>query len=140
MKLLAATICLAALSLTGCATDEETMGGAHLNGLRPAKPALDDGSGPPPNPEISGMQKRGMINLEDLGVDGAYAETINPDFPINGVVCDNCEVTLIRLPPRNQSEVGKILVVSDGGEKLCTIFLDPEGGLDSSDCNKPRDN
>jgi hypothetical protein len=136
VKLLA-TFCLAALSLTGCATDDETNMGGYLSGMRPAKPSLDDGSGTPPRPAVDeDMQKAGNMRIhQDLrGID-VVATTVAPWFPLPDNVCgDNCTVVLIPVPEATGSEVGRIDVYSDGGDKLCSIYQTSDNSYDTKDC------
>ena len=130
---LAGMFCVAALALTGC-VDETSTGGAYLNGMRPAKPSLDnpDNSPLPANPEIfEGMNKRASIKMPDLA-DGVYAESMKPPVPMEGV-CDDCEVIAFHIED-DISGLEEIRVFSDGGEYLCRIQLNDEGQVTVDDC------
>lgn len=133
---LATTFCLAVLSLAGCATDDGNSGSDYLV-MRSTKVSADplDSTQQTMAPEdTAGKQMRGILNLPADIRGEIVAEEVNPDFPIEGV-CEDCLVTFIRLPKASNSDVGEIRVVSDGGMQLCTIFLDPNGGFDTTDCN-----
>lgn len=142
---LAATFCIAALSLVGCA-DVETVNGGHLAGMRPAKPSLENpnDSDFPQTPDqfVDGVNQRGMFDLPE-GLDripGVYAETIDDGYyPLPGNVCGGCQVTLITVPPRDtstNSDFGEIHVVNDGGNRICKILMNQDGSLDTRDCSK----
>lgn len=138
MKLVATTLCIAALSLTGCATDDETNGGGFLEGLRPAKPSpqLPEDKEPlePQIEESMYPVGPGLKILEDFWTNDVLVETIKPfDGLPAEFTCDGCEVTLFRAPPSN-SEVGKITVVSDGAHLRCTIYISDDGTF--SNCRK----
>jgi hypothetical protein len=135
---LAATFCLAVLSLAGCATEEVNTGGSYLF-TRSTKISTDPAGSIEAQNQLpddpNGIELKGMLNLpEGISPAEIVAEEVNPDFPIAGV-CEDCLVTYIRFPASSGSEVGEIRVVSDGGMQLCTIFLDPNGEYDTSDCN-----
>lgn len=144
MKLLATTFCLAALSVTGCATDDETNMGGYLAGMRPAKPALDNGEGDPPVPQNTGdKEARGMVQFnEDFVPDGVTATDVKPDIPLPENICENCDLIYITIPPnsgiRDASEFGEIRVVSDGGDQLCRIFMNQDGSPGTVDCSLVR--
>jgi hypothetical protein len=141
MKLLAATLCIAALSFTGCATDDDTNMGGYLAGLRPAKPSLET-TNAAQNPDVTGngLQKVGIIDTSDNLRDSSFtAEIISDgDYPLPNNVCDGCEVTLITVHQgkADSASIGEIDVMSDGGNRLCKIYLDSEGNLDTTDCQR----
>jgi hypothetical protein len=141
MKLLAATLCLAALTVTGCATDDDTNMGGYLAGLRPAKPSLDT-SNTSTTPDVSGngFQKIGTIDTSDnLRATGYHATIISDgDYPLPNNVCDGCEVTLVTVDQGglDTGSVGEIDVMSDGGNRLCKIYLNSDGSLDTTNCQR----
>lgn len=139
MKLLAATLCIAALSVTGCATDDESNMGGFLGGMRPAKPSLDTLPSAQ-RPEATDIQKTGIIDTSDnLRASGFRATIISDgDYPLPNEVCGGCEVTLVTV---DQNEVdtggiGEIDVMSDGGDRLCKIYLNQDGSLDTTTCQR----
>jgi hypothetical protein len=141
MKLFAATLLFAALSVTGCATDDESNMGGYLAGMRPAKPSLDT-TGSAQNPDVSGngFQKIGTIDTSDnLRASGFHAEIISDgDYPLPNEVCGGCEVTLVTVE-QGKSEtgaIGEIDVMSDGGDRLCKIYLNEDGNLDTTNCQR----
>jgi hypothetical protein len=124
---LAATLCVAALSLTGCLDDTST-GGGHMEGMRPAKPSLDNPSNSPlpANPDIfEGMNQRASIRMPELSTDGVWAEAIKPPVPMEGV-CDDCEVIAFHITNKDTSALEEIRVFSDGGTYLCRITFDQD--------------
>jgi hypothetical protein len=141
MKLLAATLCIAALSVTGCATDDETNMGGYLGGMRPAKPSLDTTSSAQ-HPDVSneGFQKVGTIDTSDnLRASGFRATIISDgDYPLPNEVCGGCEVTLVTVDQNDVDTggIGEIDVMSDGGNRLCKIYLNQDGSLDSTTCQR----
>jgi hypothetical protein len=142
MKLFAATLFLAAVTVTGCATDDST-GGEYLAGLRPVKPALTtSSSSQTPDYSSNGVQERGIIDTSKLGGlrNGPMAISISDgDYPLPNNVCDGCEVTLVSVPRVtgiDNGSIGDIDVMDDGGNKLCSIHLAPDGGLDTTSCNR----
>ncbi len=141
MKLLTATLFLAALSVTGCATDDETNMGGYLGGMRPAKPSLDTTSNAL-HPDVSneGFQKVGMIDTsDDLRASGYRATVISDgDYPLPNEVCGGCEVTLVTVDQGgvDTGAIGEIDVMSDGGDRLCKIYLNQDGSLDTTTCQR----
>jgi hypothetical protein len=141
MKLLAATLCIAALSVTGCATDDDSNMGGYLAGLRPAKPSLDT-SNTATTPDVSGngFQKIGTIDTSDnLRESGFRATIINDgDYPLPNEVCGGCEVTLVTIDQgkSDTGAIGEIDVMSDGGDRLCKIYLNQDGSLDTTACQR----
>jgi hypothetical protein len=141
MKLLAATLCIAALSITGCATDDESNMGGYLAGMRPAKPSLDTAT-TSLNPDVSnnGFQKVGTIDTSDnLRDTGLRAEIISDgQYPLPNEVCGGCEVTLITVDQGKSDTggIGEIDVLSDGGNRLCKIYLNSDGSLDTTNCQR----
>lgn len=132
MKLLAATICLAAFA--GCATDEAPNGG-YLDGLRPAKPSLDDIRTIEPNDRLvealnGNVAIRGDLTDAVLD-DNTIAETIDSPLPIKtGCLACNREIVVLRDP----THVGELQVIDDFGHLFCKIWLDNDGHLRSTDC------
>jgi hypothetical protein len=138
MKLLAATLCIAALSLTGCATDDETNMGGYLGGMRPAKPSLDT-TPSAQHPDFHDLQKVGTIDTSDnLRASSYQSATIisDGDYPLPNEVCGGCEVTLVTVTQdkADSSGIGEIDVLSDGGNRLCKIYLNEDGSLDTTTC------
>lgn len=139
---LAATLCLAALSLAGCATDVETTQGGFLAGLRPAKPSptiTDDDLSPNPDLGGNGVKTQGMYDIGDGIRTGGFAEVISDGYyPLPNEVCGGCEVTLVTVPTEgaDNGSVGEIDVMSDGGDRICKIFLNQDGSFDTSDCER----
>lgn len=140
MKLLAAALLLAAVTVTGCTSDEPT-GGEYLAGLRPAKPELNaSSSSQTPDFSSNGVQERGIIDTSKISglYNGPMAVTISDgDYPLPNNVCNGCEVTLVTVPRQtgvDNGSIGDIDVMDDGGNKLCSIHLAPDGSLDSTSC------
>src|SRR4051812_11559180 len=140
MKLVAAALFLAAVTVTGCATDDGS-DGEYLSGLRPAKPTLNaSSSSQTPDYSSNGVQSRGIIDAEKSNAlrNGPMAIVISDgDYPLPNNVCNGCEVTLVKVPRQtgvDNASVGEIDVMDDGGNKLCSIHLAPDGSLDSSSC------
>lgn len=131
---LAATICLAVFSLTGCATDESPNGG-YLDGLRPAKPSADDLVEFEPNQRV-GEALTAVVNPRDnrdndIDFDNATAETIQSPLPIQtGCLACNREIVVLR-DPRN---LAQLIVVDEFGSLFCKIWVHEDGSLKSSDC------
>jgi hypothetical protein len=101
MKLVTtATALVAALSLFGCATENDGEGGGFTAGLRPAKPSLEDITSSPAQPSgaieqlLNGTVRnpRGGDFLADPEIS---SETLKPPFPIRGV-CEICDVVVLR--------------------------------------------
>jgi hypothetical protein len=132
---LAATV-LAALSLIGCATDNDGEGGAYLVGMRPAKPSLDDSK--PILPEANAAlthNYNGGLNWDDRGINGGTgdatlsAEDITLPFPIAGL-CKVCNVVALR-DPRNPYEM---TILDEVGNQYCKVWLDSDGHIETTDC------
>lgn len=137
MKLIVtATALVAALSLVGCATDNDGEGGAVQFGLRPAKPSLDDQKPPIANlnPAIAKVLNGGLtMNLHgtDLNTpeDEVMAETIKSPFPIAGL-CHSCDIVVLtdrRVP-------GELNVLDGYGQFFCRIWVNADGQFESTDC------
>ncbi len=136
MKLATTTTALiAALSLFGCATDNDGEGGGHLAGLRPAKPSADDPKsfGPAPSPAIEkilngdmGFDIRGGGFVADPEIS---AETIKSPFPIKGV-CETCDLVVL-VDRRNPSELN---VLDEYGRFFCRLWVSEDGHVESTDC------
>jgi hypothetical protein len=127
--------CVAALSLAGC-LDDPTTGGGYLEGMRPAKPSLDNpnNSPLPVNPEIfEGMNKASSIEMPELDTN-VIVETISPPVPMDEV-CDNCQVIAFHI--HHSDSLDEIRVFSDGGNFLCKIFLNDKGSV-VDDCGWTR--
>jgi hypothetical protein len=142
MKLFAAALFLAAVTVTGCATDEPA-NGDFLAGLRPAKPDLTSpSSSQTPDVSSNGVQTRGIVDTSKISglQNGPMAILINDgDYPLPNNVCDGCQVTLVTVPRQtgiDNGSIGDIDVMDDGGNKLCSIHLAPDGGLDTTSCNR----
>jgi len=131
------TALLVALSLVGCATDNDGEGGGYLAGLRPAKPSLDDQKSPVIglNPAIEHVLTGGLAMKIHGGTsrtrDGGEisAETIQTPFPIDGL-CHSCEVVVLR-DARNPGELN---VIDDFGRFFCRIWITESGTIESTDC------
>ena len=124
MKLAASLFAVAALSLAGCIDDVAT-GGGHQEGIRPAKPSIDDLDGNSPrhpavfegmSGEIVGSPP--LVDVNDLR--GKVNGIALPPEPARDV-CETCEVTAILLP--EERGIDEVRVVSDGGVELCRIYL-----------------
>lgn len=136
MKLVATTTALvAALSLFGCATDNDGEGGAHLAGLRPAKPSLDDPKsiGPALNPAIEHLLNGGLVRdlrggnfVADPEIS---AETIKPPFPIRGV-CNVCEVVVLH----DRRVPGELNVLDEYGQYFCRFRVLDDGRVVDEGC------
>ncbi len=141
MKLIAATLCLAALSVTGCATDDDVNEGGY-SAVRPSKPSLDTSSAAQ-HPDFDRLQKLGMIdtsdNLRASGFQGAIVMS-DGEWPLPNNVCDGCEVTLVTVGIDNDKAdsgaIGALDVMSDGGNRLCKIYLNGDGSLDTTNCQR----
>lgn len=136
MKL--AAFCIAALSLTACVADEDYGSGGQLEGMRPAKPSLDDEQNNSFNPPIfEGMQLPGTNDgyvQEEPYHDGIYMERVR-EPSATPEVCDTCDI-IARHVPGDGSVVGEeIQFFSDNRQPICRIFLDPSGGVISNDCD-----
>ncbi len=137
MKLLATTTALvAALSLVGCATDNDGEGGGYLTGLRPAKPSLDDQKAPVGtlNPVIAHVLDGGLVMDIDRGKglstdDQVSAETITTPFPIAGL-CHACEVVVLR----DRSVPNELNLLDQYDQFFCHIWVDDAGRFSSTDC------
>ena len=133
---LAATV-LAALSLIGCATDNDGEGGAYLVGMRPAKPSIDDAKPvlPEANAALTHIYNGGLIWDRGVG-DGVYtgdvsAEEISVPFPISGL-CKVCDSGVIALrDPRNPLE---LTILDELGNQFCKIWVDRDGNIETTDC------
>ncbi len=134
---LAATV-LAALSLVGCATDNDGEGGAYLVGMRPAKPSLDDAKPilPEANAALTHLYNGGL-NWDIRGVNGGTedslisAEEISVPFPIAGL-CKVCDTGVIALrDPRNPLE---LQIIDELGNQFCKIWVDADGNIETTDC------
>ena len=134
---LAATV-LAALSLIGCATDNDGEGGAYLVGMRPAKPSIDDSKPalPQANAELTHLYNGGLAwDIHGVGgnMDGVTvsAEEISVPFPIEGL-CKVCDTGVIALrDPRNPFE---LQIIDELGNQFCKIWLDSDGNIETTDC------
>jgi hypothetical protein len=134
---LAATV-LAALSLVGCATDNDGEGGAYLVGMRPAKPSLDDAKPilPQANAALTHLYNGGLawdIRGGEGGTNDVLisAEDISVPFPIEGL-CKVCDTGVIALrDPRNPSE---LTIVDELGNQFCKIWVTPGGEIETTDC------
>lgn len=140
MKLIAAALCLAALSVTGCATDDNVDTGG-FSAVRPAKPSLDT-TPTAQHPNYTDLQKVGTIdtsdNLRASGFEGAIVIS-DGDYPLPNNVCEGCEVTLVTVPVDKGTDsgtVGQFDVMSDGGNRLCKIYLNGDGSLDTTNCQR----
>jgi len=138
MKLLAATLCIAALTVTGCATDDESNMGGFLGGMRPAKPSLET-TPSAQHPDFNTLQKVGTIDTSDnLRASGYMSATVisDGDYPLPNEVCGGCEVTLVTVnqDKADSAGIGEIDVLSDGGNRLCKIYLNQDGSLDTTTC------
>jgi hypothetical protein len=124
------------VSLIGCAGEQDGEGGAFMDGLRPAKPSLDD-PGPPGvdiNPAVGFVLSGGAPIESELTVwtpDGGQvtAETIEVPFPIEGL-CSACTVIVLR-DARNPAELN---VVDIHGHFFCRLWTADDGHLVSTDC------
>lgn len=140
VKLLAAALCLAAVSVTGCATDDDVNQGG-FSAVRPSKPSPDT-TFTYRNPDVSknGIQQTGMIDTSDHLRDTGFKATIisDGDYPLPNNVCDGCEVTLVTVPANevDNGAIGQIDVMSDGGDRLCKIYLNQDGSLDTTTCRR----
>ena len=141
MKLITAALCLAALSITGCATEDDVNEGG-FSAVRPSKPSLDTSS-TALHPDADRLQKLGMIdtsdNLRASGFQGAIVMS-DGEWPLPNNVCDGCEVTLVTVGIDNDKAdsgaVGQLDVMSDGGNRLCKIYLNGDGSLDTTNCQR----
>lgn len=137
MKLVTiATALVAALSLFGCATENDGEGGASLAGLRPAKPSADDPKsvGPALNPAIEAILN-GAINQIPRGGNWVAdpeisAETITKPFAMKDV-CDSCDLIVVLRDARNPGELN---VLDEYGHFSCRIWLDDNNQVERSDC------
>lgn len=139
MKLAAAALAALSLSMVvGCATDNDGEGGAHLLGLRPAKPSLDDTK--PPVPGVNNALNHyfnGGLYMDIRGVnDGDTEETISAEsisvpFPIEGL-CEICDDGVIAL--RNPRDPSELSIIDDVGNLFCKIWVDSDGHIETTDC------
>jgi hypothetical protein len=138
VKLVTALVAtLAFVGFAGCADDNDGEGGAYVDGLRPAKPSLDDQKAPTPqlNPAIEhilnggvGVIRGGMQRTPDGGE--ISAEEIKTPFPIDGL-CHSCDVIALR-DMRKPSELN---ITDHFGHFFCRIWVDPETTqIESTDC------
>ena len=118
MKLAASWLCVAALSLVGCA-DVETNGGGQGEGILPAKSSV--------------VEPTGQMQLE-LGEEPGFKQRLRSgpaDFVCEGCVIDTYAVV-------DNSMFNEVSVVSDGGMQLCRLYLsDGEVVIDECGINKP---
>lgn len=138
MKLVTTTTALvAALSMFGCATDNDGEGGGHLAGLRPAKPSIDDPKsvGPTPSPAIEkilngdmGFDVRGGDFLADPEIS---AETIKSPFPIKGI-CETCDLVVLK----DRRVPGELNVLDQYGRFFCTLWVGDDGHVNSTNCRE----
>ena len=58
------------------------------------------------------------------------------DYPLPNNVCDGCEVTLVTVNQEKSDNagIGEIDVMSDGGDRLCKIYLNQDGSVDTTNC------
>jgi hypothetical protein len=139
VKLITAALCLAALSITGCATNDDANEGGY-SAVRPSKPSLDTSS-TAQHPDFDRLQKIGMIdtsdNLRASGFQGAVVMS-DGEWPLPNNVCDGCEVTLVTVDQDKVEDpgIGEIDVMSDGGNRLCKIYLNGDGSLDTTNCQR----
>jgi hypothetical protein len=136
VKLVASVFCVGVLALVGC-VDQETTGGGQLEGIRPAKPSIDNPNNNPEgvNPVIDEtMSPKSPIRLRDVDVEGLG--TIDgkqlPSEPAPEV-CENCTVSPIKLPSERNG-IDEVRIVSDGGFELCRIYLN-DGKVVVSECD-----
>jgi hypothetical protein len=134
MKLVTtATALVAALSLFGCATENDGEGGGFTAGLRPAKPSLEDITSSPAQPSgaieqlLNGTVRnpRGSDFLADPEIS---SETLKPPFPIRGV-CEICDVVVLR----DTRKPGEFTVVDDDGGYFCRYWVD-NGQITDNGC------
>lgn len=141
MKLATAALALS-VSLFGCATDNDGEGGASQEGLRPAKPSIDDvrasgslGINPAINFIIRGglsmdIEKGGAVLTPDGGE--VSAEHINVGFPIENL-CVHCDDVLVLREARDPNDLH---VIDSNGQFLCHIWTAPDGHIVSSNCGR----
>lgn len=138
MKL--ALAALATLSLVGCATDNDGEGGAYLDGLRPAKPSLDDQK--PPfatlNEDVANYLINGGLAIDKAGRNGNGLETTNISvdevsvpFPIDGL-CQVCDKGVIALVDNRFPD--ELNIVDKFGKFFCTLWVDESGRIVSDNC------
>jgi hypothetical protein len=130
------TALVASLALVGCVGENDGSGGAHLEGLRPAKPSLDDPKLPTPTltPGVSFLVQDGLVlgingEVNQSGMENLSAETISQPFPIDGI-CTGCDLVVIR-DARNAND---LLVIDELGKFLCHIWVDDNGAVESTSC------
>lgn len=138
MKLATAALAVS-LSLFGCASDNDGEGGGYLDGLRPAKPSIDDTKPVAPgiNPAVAFVLNGGLTHPIKEGAvittpDGGEvsAERINVPFPVEGL-CIACEVVVLR-DARDPNELN---LIDDHGHFFCRLWVDSTTGqLMSTDC------
>jgi hypothetical protein len=137
MKLALAGI--AALSLVGCATENDGEGGAHMDGLRPAKPSLDDQK--PPfatlNEDIANYLINGGLAIDKAGGFKTGMDTnisvdeISVPFPIDGL-CQVCEKGVIALVDNRFPD--ELNIVDKFGKFFCTLWVDESGRIVDDNC------
>ena len=125
MKLVVSMFCVGALSLVGC-VDQEVTGGGQLEGMRPAKPSLEElTSNPAGGPLVfEGMNQNPAtknVGHFDANWFGTLGGVMLPPEPAREV-CENCMVTAIKLP-HDDGGIDEVRIVSDGGLELCRIYL-----------------
>jgi hypothetical protein len=139
VKLITAALCLAALSITGCATEDDVNEGG-FSAVRPSKPSLDTSS-TALHPNFEKIQQLGMIKIgNDLRASSFQGAVVMSDgqWPLPNNVCDGCEVTLVTIEQEKVEDpgIGEIEVMSDGGDRLCKIYLNGDGSLDTTNCQR----
>lgn len=131
MKLVATTTALiAALSLFGCATENDGEGGGHLAGLRPAKPSIEDSTffAPTLSPAIEKLLNgvittpRGVDFVSDPEIS---AETIKPPFSITGI-CKVCSIVVLE----DRRFPGELHVIDEDGNYFCRFKTVKDGSGD----------
>lgn len=135
MKHLPAVLAVS-MSLIGCVADNDGEGGGFLEGLRPAKPSIDDPKAPvvEVNSAIqfvlhTGVPTKGDVIRTPDGVE-VSAEAIAVPFPIDGL-CIACDDVVVL---RDARAPGELHVIDDVGNFFCRIWVADDGHLLTTDC------
>ena len=141
MKLAAAA--LAAVSLMGCATENDGEGGAFLAGMRPAKPqSIDDVVRPiaVANTEaieqlINGGLSAGDVRwvVDTAGGDLSSTDFLKPPFPINDI-CQMCSADSLLIRPQRYVNPNDLMVLDVGNKFFCRIWVTDSGHIETTDC------
>ena len=124
---------LAALSLVGCATENDGEGGAYMDGLRPAKPSLDDQKPPYAtlNEDVANYLINGGLTINKAGVVQATKDAnisvdeVSVPFPIDGL-CQVCDKGVIALVDNRFPD--ELNLVDRFGKFFCTMWVDQDTG------------